>query len=382
MMARLAASVVRRPPARGPRVDPFAILNAMAEPLLVIDRHHVVRYVNFEAQQFFDTGESALVDRPLSDLLPPDSPVFALITQVLAQNHSMSNIGMTLDAPRTGRRVATVTAGPMGDPPSRVVMTIHEVSITRRIDNQLTHRGAARSVTAMAAILAHEVKNPLSGIRGAAQLLESSADDNDRILTRLICDEADRIVALVDRMEVFSDRRPIERGPVNIHTVLEHVRRLAQSGFGRSVRFVERYDPSLPPVYGNRDQLVQVFLNLVKNAVEAGPEIGAEVVLWTAYQRGVSVVAPGTQRRLHLPLAVSVQDNGAGIPEDLQDHLFDAFVSGKSTGTGLGLALVAKIVGDHGGVIGFESEPRRTVFKVSLPMYSGRAPGTVEEEGR
>src|SRR3546814_383778 len=169
-------------------------------------------------------------------------------------------------------------------------------------------------------------------------------------------------------MDVFSDQRPIDRRAVNVHAVLERARKVAQNGFARHVHFVERYDPSLPPVYGNHDQLVQVFLNLVKNAAEAVPAMGGEIVLATAYQRGVSIVVPGTDRRLHLPLAVSVQDNGDGIPEDLQEHLFDPFVTTKANGTGLGLALVAKIIGDHGGVIEFDSQPRRTVFKVSLPI--------------
>jgi two-component system nitrogen regulation sensor histidine kinase GlnL len=191
----------------------------------------------------------------------------------------------------------------------------------------LIHRNAARSVTAMAAMLAHEVKNPLSGIRGAAQLLERNADPGDRELTRLICEEADRIVALVDRMEMFSDVRPLERAPVNIHEVLAHVRKLAQSGFARHLRMEERYDPSLPPVYGNRDLLVH-----------------------------------------------GIQDNGPGIPEDLRDHLFDPFVTTKVGGKGLGLALVAKIVGDHGGIVEFDGGPRRTVARLRLPVAPRGAP--------
>jgi two-component system nitrogen regulation sensor histidine kinase GlnL len=248
-----------------------------------------------------------------------------------------------------------------------VVVTLQEHSIARRIDDQLVHRNAARSVTAMAALLAHEVKNPLSGIRGAAQLLEQSVEEDERELTRLICDEADRIVALVDRMEVFSDDRPLKREPVNIHEALEHVRRIAQNGFARHVRFVERYDPSLPPVYGRRDLLVQALLNLVKNAAEAVSADDAEIVLSTGYRQGVRLTAPSGDR-LELPLVIAVGDNGPGIPEDLRTHLFDPFVTGKAGGTGLGLALVAKIVGDHGGVIEFDSEPRGTVFRLMLPM--------------
>jgi two-component system nitrogen regulation sensor histidine kinase GlnL len=346
------------------------VLAALPTPVLVVDHNGVLRSVNPAAEQFFDAGSSVLIGQNLIELIPADSPILAVVESVRQSDASVAEYGLTLDTPRTGHRTLTLQAAPIAELPGHVVLLLCEQSIAAKIDRQLTHRHAARSVTAMAAMLAHEVKNPLSGIRGAAQLLEETVAPADRELTRLICDETDRICALLDRMDVFSDPRPLERAPVNIHEVLERVRRVAQNGFARTVRFVEEYDPSLPPVFGNRDRLVQVFLNLVKNAAEAVPEDGGEITLTTAYQHGIRLAVSGSDSRVHLPLVVSVVDNGAGIPEDLRQHLFDPFVTTKRNGTGLGLALVAKIIGEHGGVIEFDSQPRRTQFRVMLPMVA------------
>jgi two-component system nitrogen regulation sensor histidine kinase GlnL len=261
-----------------------------------------------------------------------------------------------------------VQISPILDNPGFAILNIFERSIANKIDRQLTHRNAARSVSAMSAMLAHEVKNPLSGIRGAAQLIEQQATGGDRELTQLICDETDRICQLVDRMEVFSDQRPLERRPVNAHKVLERVRQIAKVGFANNIKIIEKYDPSLPFINGDHDQLVQIFLNLVKNAAEAIKHSSGEIILKTAYQHSVYFALPGNMTRTHLPLIITVQDNGTGIPVEVQDNLFDAFVTSKSNGSGLGLALVAKMIDDHGGVIEFESDPGKTLFRVILPM--------------
>jgi two-component system, NtrC family, nitrogen regulation sensor histidine kinase GlnL len=361
-----AATALRQLPT--PSLDAAHILAALPDPLLVVNGAGAIEFANSAAEQFFDTSAAALIGTRLSDLLPADSPLFALLGGVRRSGHSVSEYAVTLETPRLGAHVVTIQVAPLGEETDRLVVTLQERSMAHKIDRQLTHRNAARSVTGMAAMLAHEVKNPLSGIRGAAQLLEENLAPNDRELTRLICDEADRIVALVDRMEVFSDRRPLTRGAVNIHEVLDRVRLAAQSGFARHIHFVEDYDPSLPPVFGNRDALIQVFLNLVKNAAEAAPRQGGEIQVATAYQHGVRLAVSGSDTRLHLPLVVSVTDNGEGIPDDLRSHLFDPFVTTKHNGSGLGLALVAKVIDDHGGVIEFDSQPRRTIFRVFLPM--------------
>jgi two-component system, NtrC family, nitrogen regulation sensor histidine kinase GlnL len=354
--------------ASAPAVDPASILAALPDPVIVIEHGNRILWLNSAAEQFFGAGMTSLSLMPLTEFLRADSPLFALIETARRNGNSVAEYGVPIEAPRLGAHVVTLQVAPLFDRPGDLVVMLHRRSIAHKIDRQLTHRNAARSVTGMAAILAHEVKNPLSGIRGAAQLLEQNAGPGDRDLTRLICDETDRIVALVDRMEVFADSRPLERAPVNIHEVLERVRKVAQTGFARHHRFIEEYDPSLPPIFGNRDLLVQTFLNLVKNAAEAAPERGGEIGLATAYRQGVRLAVPGSGTRMHLPLVVSVSDNGDGIPEDLRTHLFDPFVTTKHNGTGLGLALVAKVIGDHGGVIEFDSQPRRTVFRVYLPM--------------
>lgn len=348
--------------------DLQVVLGTLPTAVLAIDLDGVIRYVNLAGEQLFELSAPHMCGQRLDALIPQDSTVCSLVRQSL-QNHSpVSEFGATLDSLRTGTRTVTVQVSPMVDRSGWVLLSILEHTLAMRIGQQLAHRNAARSVTAMAALLAHEIKNPLSGIRGSAQLLEQSVGEDDKVLTHLICDEADRIVKLVDRMEVFSEQPPLEREPVNIHSVLERVRRLAENGFGKHVRFVENFDPSLPPVWGNKDHLVQVFLNLVKNAAEACPAENAEIVLTTAYQHGVRVQVPGTRSMMHLPLVVSVQDNGEGIPEDIRQNLFDPFVTTKPKGSGLGLALVAKIVNDHGGIIEFDSLPRRTIFKVMLPI--------------
>ncbi|MDQ0421227.1 PAS domain-containing protein [Rhizobium sp. CRIBSB] len=348
----------------------MAVLNAIQNPVVMVDANGHIAFANWEAEAFFGASASHLARYRISTFIPFGSPLLSLIEQVRERRAPVNEYRVDLSSPRLGQeKLVDLYVAPVLSQPGNVVVVFQERSMADKIDRQLTHRAAARSVTGLASMLAHEIKNPLSGIRGAAQLLETAVTDEDRALTRLICDETDRIVSLVDRMEVFSDERPVDRQSINIHSVLDQVKAVAKAGFARNIRITESYDPSLPPVFANRDQLVQVFLNLVKNAAEAiGERSDGEIQLTTAYRPGIRLSVAGSREKISLPLEFCVHDNGPGVPSDLLPHLFDPFITTKTNGSGLGLALVAKIIGGHGGIVECDSQASRTTFRVLMPM--------------
>ena len=344
----------------------------MPNPLIQLGTNNSIVYLNTAAETFFEGSLGYLKGLPFTELLPDNTPLLEMIKNVRHSGNSITDHDLVLEGIRIGVRIVNVGVSPLPGEDGQIVISFFERSLAQRLHNQQQSRGAARSVSGMAAMLAHEVKNPLSGIKGAAQLLEQTIDEEDQPLAKLICDETDRICELVDKMEGFSDERPLKRGEVNIHEILNHCIRLATAGFGSHARFKEEYDPSLPATFGNKDVLIQLFLNLLKNACEAISAEGGEVRITTSYRHGMSVKVGGSESRLGLPLMITIQDNGIGIPSELIDNLFDPFVTTKSNGTGLGLAFVAKAIADHGGFVEVETTPSLTSFRVMLPMFDSK----------
>ena len=350
------------------RPNDRAILTALPFPVLVITSDDQVEHANPAAENFFAISAGKLATRRLDELVSFDSPLIAGVAQVRRRRAPVFDHSITLQGPRLPACAVNVQAALIDERSDDVVICIEPISTAQRLDRHLQHRDAARSIEGLAAVLAHEVKNPLAGIRGAAQLLEQGVPAADRQLTRLIRDETDRICALIDRFEVFSEPRLV-RANVNVHEVLERVRDIAKAGFARSITIEEVYDPSLPAVFANRDQLIQVFLNLIKNAAEAKAGRGdGRIVLRTAFRHGVWLDTGGGRERVHVPLEIAIRDNGVGISDEIQAAVFNPFVTTKSNGSGLGLTLVAKIVGDHGGTVEFETGAEGTEFRVHLPV--------------
>jgi two-component system, NtrC family, nitrogen regulation sensor histidine kinase GlnL len=341
-----------------------ALIAALPTPLLVVDESGVILDANAAAETLLNLSRSVIIGMGIDDAtghhlrtMPSETPFVAYDLEVLLPGHRHLR--------------ADLMAAPLPDWPGWRVVALHTypsaVPIARRVGGNLAAAGAA-------AMLAHEIKNPLSGIRGAAQLLEATADADGRALTKLIRDEVDRVAALIDRMEGFTDKRPLELKPQNIHAILEHARAVVMQGLDGTVVVREVYDPSLPPVLGDRDSLVQVLINLLKNAAEAlGPK-GGTILLTTAYRHGISMLTAGGDGRRQLPIEVCVIDDGPGAPPEIAEHLFDPFVSSKKDGRGLGLALVEKLVADLGGLVEYarEGTPERTVFRLLLPRAARR----------
>ena len=343
------------------------IFAALPNPVFVLDRENRFIYLNQAAEIFFQSSRMIVLGTPLTSFMSADSNFLSMVSRARAQSISVGDQGVELAGPKIGLKLINVQITPFGDREPRLLITIQERALAERLRGQSLFRGAARSIAAMAALLAHEVKNPLAGIKGAAQLLEADLDADGQSLTRMIVEESDRVAALLDRMEGFAGGANLVLAPVNIHEILDHCLNVAQASYGAHMKIKRSYDPSLPLVNGHRDLLVQAFINIIKNASEA-TELNGEITIMTSYSQGRRLTFAAVNGGSYAPVQVEVIDNGRGISEELRDHIFDPFVSGRSGGNGLGLTMVASVIADHGAMIDVESVPGQTVFRMNFPV--------------
>jgi two-component system, NtrC family, nitrogen regulation sensor histidine kinase GlnL len=346
------------------------IMAASPTAILVVDPADIITSVNSAAEFLLNVSAAQLIGAPLSAAVNLPSRYNR------EEEGAFAAYDTVLTTPRGRRLHADVHISPFADRPYWRLVSLNGTAAAHRVGDRVERGSGTRAAVRIAAMLAHEIKNPLSGIRGAAQLLDGGGDETSRRMTKLIRDEVDRVAALIDRMEGFTDDRPLERAAENIHAIIDHARTVAAQGFARNIHISDAYDPSLPHVLVHRDSMVQIVLNLIKNAVEATDGTGERTILiTTAYRQGVSIADRDGSQRHALPIELCVIDSGPGVPADVLDNLFDPFVSSKASGRGLGLALVDKLVRDMGGLIQYarEGNPEQTVFRLLLPRATGKA---------
>lgn len=353
------------------------LLQAHPVATLLVDGKGVIVEANQAAETLFNRARTSLVGRFAGSVIiwrvgeglarmlgEPGKSVWAYSVELSI--HADTNL------------FADIAMGPINPSGGWRVLAIHPVPKGGRMPFRRPG-SAARSAGAAAAMLAHEIKNPLSGIRGAAQLLGKGNSSNAAALSRLICGEVDRIASLIDSMQGFTRDQALVRGSINIYPAIGQARGIAAQGFASGARFIEEFDPSLPRVLGNHDALVQILINLIKNASEAATDIAhLQIRISTAYRHGLSWDADDGRGHQPLPVEIVVADNGPGVPEHLLDALFDPFVTGKKDGQGLGLALVDKLMRDMGGVVQHDRTGGWTRFRLHLPV----AIETAETEGK
>ncbi len=356
-------------PYRTPYPVPGVVWASLPLPALLIGPDNRIAEVNPAGEIFLNASSRSLMGQPAFDRLAIDAPMDEAMARARLNQSPLfiNDVDVT-----TGERApvqCNIQVAPMHDNPEVILLIISPRDIADRLGRAMHVKSAAKSAIGMAEMLAHEIKNPLAGISGAAQLIGMNLPPEDRELADLIVEETRRIVKLLEQVEQFGNLRPPERRPVNIHDALDRARKSAMVGFAAHMQIVEDYDPSLPPTHADPDQLMQVFLNLIKNAAEACQRAGEGTTIRLRTFYDLSLRLRGKDGRpAALPLQIEIIDDGPGIPPEIAADIFEPFVSGRENGTGLGLALVSKIISDHEGWISVDSVPGRTVFRVSLPM--------------
>jgi two-component system nitrogen regulation sensor histidine kinase GlnL len=346
-------------------------LDLLSTAVLLLDAGARIVHVNQAAELLFDTSRKTLVGQPVGRVLGDEAGIRQLVSD--AEGNAFGQRKQIMELRRVGREPlqVQVTATAQLAEATPVVLEVSEIEQQLKVDREERQLGLTEANRQLMRNLAHEIKNPLGGVRGAAQLLESELTPDQREYTRVIIAEADRLQALVDRL-LAPHRSPRVVADVNIHEVLERVRMVMLAEFPRGLAIERDYDASAPEFRGDKEQLIQAVLNVVRNAAEALEDRiaagDARITLRTRVARQATIAR--TRHRLALDLHII--DNGPGIPDDLKDRVFFPLVSGRDTGTGLGLTLAQTFVQQHNGLIEVESRPGRTDFRILIPLQRAR----------
>ncbi|WP_171176358.1 nitrogen regulation protein NR(II) [Ruegeria sp. HKCCD8929] len=352
-----------------------AIWASLPVPAFIIDPQDRIADVNSAGEGFLNASRKAVLGHPVWDQIAADAPIEEAFERARSNGTPLFVNDVDVGSGQRAPLQCALQIAPLLGQPGSMIMIISPRELAGRMTQSHTVKSAAQSAIGMAEMLAHEIKNPLAGITGAAQLLSMNIAPQDIELTDLIVEESRRIVKLLEQVEQFGNLSLPDFRPVNIHDVLDRARRSALLGFGAHMTIIEDYDPSLPLAFGDPDQLLQVVLNLLRNASEAAGGDGGTIHLRTYFEHSFRLRRSDGSGH-SLPLQIEIIDDGPGLPEDISADIFDPFVSGRENGTGLGLALVSKIVSDHDGWISVDSVPGRTVFRLSLR----RVPRDYEQE--
>ena len=342
-----------------------SIWASLPVPAFIIDAEDRISDVNSAGEGFLNASRKSVLGHPVWDQIAVDAPLEAAFLRARQQGTPLFVNDVDVGSGNRAPLQCALQIAPLMGHPGMMIMIITPRELSGRMTRGNTVKSAAQSAIGMAEMLAHEIKNPLAGITGAAQLLSMNIPAQDLELTDLIVAESRRIVKLLEQVEQFGNLSEPDFKPVNIHDVLDRARRSALLGFGAHMSIVEDYDPSLPLAYGDPDQFLQVVLNLLKNASEAAEPAGGTIRLRTYFEHSFRLRRSDGSGH-SLPLQIEIIDDGPGLPDKIRSDIFDPFVSGKDNGTGLGLALVSKIISDHDGWITADSVPGRTVFRLSL----------------
>ena len=339
---------------------------ALPVPAILVDGDDNIVDINPAAEGFMLSSARAMRGQPVWDRLTIDAPLEEAFARARANTTPLFVNDVDVGTGERAPLHCNLQIAPVNGRQGMMLFLISPRELAGRMTQSHSVKSAAKSAIGMAEMLAHEIKNPLAGITGAAQLLSMSLGPEDLELTDLIVNETRRIVKLLEQVEQFGNLRPPEKRPVNVHDLLDRARKSASVGFAAHMKIVEDYDPSLPPTFVDADQFLQVFLNLIKNASEATGGAPGTIRLHTFYD--VSLRLRKKDGPASLPLNVEIVDDGPGLPPEIAADVFEPFVSGRDNGTGLGLALVSKIISDHDGWISVDSVPGKTVFRISLPV--------------